>query len=247
MRIIVIHNVEWNNTTASGNTLSNWFEGWKDCVFYNIYNRPFPPSNKVCKNYYRLTPFELLKINSSSIGKVFNVDFSEGISKKGVIGRDNWKRRLFKKARQHNMRYLFKISDILYAKRKWKNQRYQHFIEEAKPDLIFTYGIGDVFVCENIRYIKSKFPNVKLAIAIVDDVYGIYSRNKTARGQRCLTLFKWMMENANLIYAITPLLIQYYEQIFKKDIKLLHKGCIIQPHRTMVNSPIKIIYDFYNY
>lgn len=243
MRILVIHNVEWNNTKASGNTLSNWFEEWDDCIFYNIYNRPFSPSNKVCHHYFRITPFDLLKIAPSSIGEEFIADFSEK-KKHGneIDNRDNFRRRIFKKARKLNMRYLFNITDKLYAKVKWKNHRYNKFIEEAKPDLIFSFGVGDAFVYENIRYIKSKMPNVKFVMAIVDDVYGMYNKNESSRNQRCLSQFKWMMENADLTYAINTMLIQHYEQLFKKKIKLLQKGCLIQSPRTIVNNPIKMVY-----
>ena len=243
MRILVIHNVEWNNTTASGNTLSNWFEEWDECIFYNIYNRPFSPSNKVCHHYFRITPFDLLKIDTSSIGEEFIAEFSEKKNSDSEIEkRDNFRRKLFKKTRKLNMRYLFNITDKLYAKVKWKNKRYNKFIEDANPELIFTFGVGDTFVYENIRYIKSKMPNVKFAMAIVDDVYGNYSKSKSSRSRRCLSQFTWMMENADLIYAITPMLIQHYEQLFNKKIKLLQKGCLIQPPRTTVNSPLKIVY-----
>ena len=53
----------WDNTNATGNTLSNFFDGevWKNDKFHNIYMRNALPNNSVCKDYYRLTLNDMLK------------------------------------------------------------------------------------------------------------------------------------------------------------------------------------------
>jgi hypothetical protein len=60
MRILILKNAEWNDSTYANNLLTNWFEG-SDAEFANIYCGPGLPFNSVCCKYYRITDRELLR------------------------------------------------------------------------------------------------------------------------------------------------------------------------------------------
>ena len=87
MRILVVGGGSWDDTSSLGNTMSNFFAGWEEDIFYNLYFRETRPNNSVCKHYYQITTKELLKkyFNRKTIGRRFDFDCAEstGIDKAG--------------------------------------------------------------------------------------------------------------------------------------------------------------------
>ena len=61
MNILVITKSAWDDRIASGNTLSNFFEGWEDTSFYCLYSRSAMPNNKVCNEYFSISPLSIVK------------------------------------------------------------------------------------------------------------------------------------------------------------------------------------------
>ena len=61
MRILVLSNVPWDDRNSLGNTISNWFYGWKNTEFYCIYCRSTMPNNHVCQMHYTVPPLSLMK------------------------------------------------------------------------------------------------------------------------------------------------------------------------------------------
>lgn len=61
MNILVVTKAAWDDRIASGNTLSNFFENWKNVKFYCIYARGAMPQNRVCKEYYSISPISIIR------------------------------------------------------------------------------------------------------------------------------------------------------------------------------------------
>lgn len=82
MNILVITKAAWDDRIASGNTLSNFFEGWEGVNFSCLYSRDAEPNNNVCKEYYSISPISIIKhfFNPSEIGRRFIYEFQNGHS-----------------------------------------------------------------------------------------------------------------------------------------------------------------------
>ena len=80
MNILVITKAAWDDRIASGNTLSNFFNGWKDVNFFCLYSREAMPNNNVCSEYYSVSPISIVKnlFRPSKIGKRFRYDSNSG-------------------------------------------------------------------------------------------------------------------------------------------------------------------------
>ena len=73
MRILVISHNIFSDTESMGKTLSGYFNGWdKDEIAQFYIHSEIPTSNKVCKNYFRITDIDALKsIFTRKCGKAF--------------------------------------------------------------------------------------------------------------------------------------------------------------------------------
>ena len=237
MRVLVLSNVPWDTRNSYGNTLSNWFEGWDEVEFYNVYCRSSLPVNDVCKHYYTVPPLSLIKsfFRPSKIG----FRFSTGDNKAEMDSEEN---SLIQSVQQGNKEWVYLISDLAYSTGIWKTKFYKQFIKEANPDIFFSFGIADSFMYENYCYIK-KHTNAKIVTFVADDVYGAYLNSQSLRGSLQATRFSKMIEMSDHLYGASEELCGAYQKIFKKNFSPLYKGCIsISNEKQDVNDPIRIIY-----
>lgn len=237
MRVLVLSNVPWDTRNSYGNTLSNWFEGWDEVEFYNVYCRSSLPINDICKHYYTVPPLSVIKnfLRPSKMG----FSFEMGENKTDLSHEEN---SLIQSAQHGNKEWMYLISDLAYSTGIWKTKSYKQFIQEANPDIFFSFGIADSFMYENYRYIK-KYTNAKIVAFVADDVYGAYLNRRSLRSLLQANRFRKMIEMSDLLYGASEELCRAYQQIFKKNFSPLYKGCIsISNEKQDVNDPIRIIY-----
>ena len=237
LRILVLSNVAWDTTNSYGNTLSNWFEGWDDAVFYNIYSRSTLPCNHICEQYYTVPPLQLIKnlLRPSMTGHCYRYD-------QNICIESTQETSLIHNAQRRNKKWMYFLSDIVYSTGIWKNSKYEKFIKDANPDIVFSFGIADSFIYENYCYIKQN-TKAKIVTFVADDVYGAYIGCKSIRSSLQAKRFRKMIGMSDYLYGASKELCEAYQNIFNKRFIPLYKGCISLPQKTRhINDPIKIVY-----
>lgn len=238
MRILVISNVPWDDRNSLGNTVSNWFEGWNDAVFYNVYCRMAAPSNPVCDNYYTVPPLSLLKnfCHPSKTGWRF---YGKDASAFAIDGSET---SLINSAQQGNKEWMYSITDFAYATGIWKTKQYKAFIAEANPDIVFSFGIADSFIYENYCYIK-KHTHAQIVTFVADDVYGAYQDGKELRNRLQAIRFRRMMRMSDKVYGASEQLCEAYQRLFNVCMRPLYKGCLPVQIKDKVGKPLKLVYS----
>lgn len=61
MRILVVSNIELDDTNAAGNTFANWLTGWLDTEVSSLYCRTALPHNDFCDSFYRISSISVVK------------------------------------------------------------------------------------------------------------------------------------------------------------------------------------------
>jgi len=242
MNIMIFNENVWSNHIASGNTLSNFFDGnaFKNDHFYNIYMRESIPDNDVCKNYYRMTLLDMIKNNFTK----------EKIGEKIIISNGSQKnnRKAFNERKyidfihKYSMKSIYNFANGVYRKKKWLNKSFKKYIEESKPDIFFAF-LTNVSILKPIcEYIHCN-TRAKIVLYVADDIYDTYNSKKGITRKKLKKEFSEVVDIADKIYGITDELCNEYSKIFNKKIDLLYKGCTFEyPVKNNINNVIRFVY-----
>ena len=238
MRILIVSKYAWDDRLAGGNTLSNFFCGWSDTEFYNIYCRDAQPNNKCCTDYFAISPINIVKnlFLPWRIGRRFTIDEEAIANVSSNIKAEDSLTRLSKKSSV--FAYLY---DILYSSKCWLNDKLRGFIKDVDPDIVFCFGVSDAYNYQLIRYLKGKIKK-PIVTYFLDDHYYMGLRwwniHKKVRNRR-LTRLAQMSDKR---YGITQMMCDAYSAIMKVDFEVLTKGCYVKNIRLKNNKPIKMLY-----
>jgi glycosyltransferase involved in cell wall biosynthesis len=235
MRILIITKYAWDDTIASGNTLSNLFTGWKDAEIFTICCRDAKPNNNCCNDYFAVSPINILQnvITPWRIGKKMIV--SNHKIKKDINAIENTLT-LFSK----RLKFLAIIYDILYSTRIWLNYKLKKYVDDVNPDVVFSFGVPDAFNYYLIKYIDKRY-KTPIVSYYVDN--HIKNSSKLSLFQKIKN--KRLIELSNIsekCYAISQIMCDDYNKIMHKKFDLLFKGCEMSPLIKKNNQPIKLTY-----
>ena len=240
MNILVIGSNAWNDRNSFGNTVSNFFSGWSEDEFYNIYTRAEQPDNSVCNEYYRITDTSIVRnfFRKEKIGGKVVAGKTSAAADKGVANEKKFIHFLHKR----NIRIFRKLEDKLWATGRWYNKKLEEFISKANPQIIFLFAIASGANYFLFNTLKKK-TNAKTVLFVADDVYGHYSRKDTKRARALRVRFEQMMRDADLVYGASEQMCSEYEKLFDRKVFPLYKGCDFSaPTEKKRNDPIKMIY-----
>ncbi len=236
MNILVITKAAWDDRIASGNTLSNFFEGWKGANISCLYSRDAIPNNKVCKVYYSISPISIIKnfFRPTRIGKYFSYNCEaslfNGESEAKIINTAKQNKRIFEF-----------IYHLLYATNLWINNSFKKFINDSNPDIVFCFGQTDPLTYKALKYIK-KHTNAKAVSYYVDDLYRSNTSILNFLQKQKNYYLKQISEMSDLCYAISKKMCDEYNALYGKNFQLLHKGCDVSDVKKDVNNPLRFVY-----
>lgn len=235
MNILVIANASWDDKNSLGNTLSNWFTGWNDCVFSCLTYRSDLPHNNCCSEYFVIPPINVLHglFTPNRIGMRYDSlnipSYSDKMeaSVKGIAG---------------IKRYLIRLLvDLIYIIPIWRNKKYKQFLEDINPDIVFLFAIPEAFVYHNIKHIK-KHTRAKFIMSVEDDVYGMVFSKMDPLSIIEKRRLKRMFNMADKLYGASQIMCDNYSQIFKKAFTPIYKGCEFGSLKSSINNPIDVVY-----
>ena len=237
MNILVITKAAWDDRIASGNTLSNFFKGWKDVNLFCLYARDAMPNNSVCNEYYSVSPISIVKnlFCPSKIGKRFGYNSNSG------KGQESSQEANIISTAKKNRTVFELIYNWVYTINLWKNKSFKKFIAECNPDLIFCFGSHDPLTYEALKYIKSH-TNAKIISYYVDDLFrhnvSFFNLVRKSKNERLLGIASM----SDKCYAISQGMCDEYCELYGKSFQLLHKGCDISEPKKYVNVPVRFVY-----
>jgi hypothetical protein len=187
-----------------------------------------------------VAPTNILKnfITPWRIGRRFAVNNqipdngSESISRKAEIYLKNVSKKI---------KLLSLLYEIIYSSKLWLNRKLKAFVQEANPDIIFCFGVPDVFNYGVVKYIKEQY-NIPIVSYFVDNHYVLGVENNDfitrKRNRRLYDLASLSSKR----YCITQKMCDWYSKIMHLDFNVLTKGCDVGEIKHIINNPLRIVY-----
>ena len=235
MNILVLSNIEWSDNNAFGNTMSNLFSGISDMELASLYRRSSLPNNSVCKKYYKISVSSVLKkfFSPEKIGTYFETD---GKIRNNVTESDDSEKKAISfihKFKLNNILYF--AEDLIFATKRWENDKFKSFINDFKPDIVFSFAKASKTHLLFINTVKKYCPECKCVSFIVDDICSSFKSKKHKK------IIAGQLQQASKVYAITSSLKRKYEELFDVEIDILTKGCDFDLPVKEKHNPVKTI------
>ena len=165
--LIISHNV-LSMSSSMGKTLANFLKGISSDDIAQLYFHTEIPTTKITSRYYRITDFDMIKKSKKSMGTIFDEkDICEGLRSERVD--EGRQAQIYQYGRKRKP-YMYIGRNLLWATKKWKNEKLLKWIDEFNPDVIF-FASGDYVFPYKIAMEIAKIKNVPIVTYICDDYY----------------------------------------------------------------------------
>lgn len=244
--MLLISRNAWNQT--SSNTLSSFFQDFEKEELAQVYCRDELPDNKLCKNYFKISERQLV---NSIFRKYFYAGervFIEDIKKNPAeIVHAKTEKRLYDFLRNNRFTLLLWLRELLWKLGSWRSPQLKKFITDFNPDVIYTDAYDTFYTYDLLNYVRDQL-NVPFVVFHCDDqvTYNQYSFSPLFWINRWLLRKKvtYAINKAAINYCIIDKQKEVYEQIYKKEFKILNKCADFSFEHTSLptSNPIKINY-----
>lgn len=236
MRILIVSNIELDDTNAAGNTFANWLTDWPDTEVSSLYCRAAVPHNDFCDSFYSISPLSIVKniLTPWKIGRFTKKDNEKPKKTEGIESS------LIRKTKLGNSSYLYVLNDIIINSNLWQNKQYKEYIHNYNPDIVFYFAKSEAFIYQNLKYLK-RYTNAKFVAYFADDMYSKY-HDKGVKNWIFRQRFPKLVSMADKNYGASKLMCDTYSKWFNISLTPLYKGCLISNSKDHVNVPIRIIY-----
>ena len=236
MRILVLSNIELDDTNAAGNTFANWLTGWEDTEVSSMYSRASIPHNEFCDSFYSVSPISVVK-NLFTPWKIGVFTKKEDVIHKTSSEIET---KLMKKAKIGGFSYLHVLNDIVINTRLWQNKRYKDYLYLFNPDIVFYFAKSEAFLYQNLKYLR-RHSKAKFVMFFADDMYSLY-QGRGLKNWIFRQRFPKIARMADKNYGASVLMCNTYSKQFGISLTPLYKGCNISNSKTTLNTPVRIVY-----
>ena len=236
MRILIVSNIELDDTNAAGNTFANWLTDWPDTEVSSLFSRAAVPHNVFCDSFYSVSPLSIVK-------NIFTPWRIGVYTKKENIKHEFSNRiegQLIKKTKIGYWGFLHILNDILINTRMWQNRPYKEYVESFNPDIVFYFAKSEAFLYRNLKFLK-RYTNAKFVAYFADDMYSMY-QGKGLKNWIFRRRFPKIISFADKNYGASVLMCDTYSSLFNISMTPLYKGCRISDVKGSLNTPIRIVY-----
>lgn len=227
--ILIISPVPFSEN-SSARTLNTFFKDWDRKSIAQIYFHLQKPNSNLCNNYYQITDVDMLKsfFKKSNIGTIHKASYFENKQNDEPNKYEG-----FYKFGKRKLPFIHFGRDFIWNKKKWKNEKFDNWVSEFNPDIIFFDPIDYTYAYEIAFYI-SKTRNIPILNYICDDYYFNDKHSFSplyhfVRYKFKKTFDKLMKYSTNSIY-ICDMINEKYSSYFN------HKGVTIMTTSEMLLS-----------
>lgn len=225
MNILIITRSAWDDTNSIGNTMSNLFKGYDKEKIANLYLRSARPQNDVCEKYYSISDFDVIKrlLNCKhKVGRFYY--YNQTGNPKRIDSKEESAYTYFRTKKSF---LAYEIQEFIWSLGTWKNSDLDKFLDDFKPDVIFSPCFQVSYAHEILAYIQEK-TKAKIVLFHADDYltpdsftgsnFEINYKKKRA------VIIKKSVQNSSINYCISRQQQEEYSIILNREMKLLYKG-----------------------
>ena len=242
MRVLVFSQAAWNTANSVGNTLTNWFDGWDDTLFFHFYARQQKPNTDIVEKCYHVSAVEILKktLKGKQSGRAFD---ASNVVEKTPNNEPNAEQEQIAKLHKGSNEILYWGMEQVWRSEKWINNAFDAFVEEADPDIIFAFATSPYILEPAIKHIKKKKSSVKVVLWIADDILAGFEQNAWYRRKYLKDGIGYCINAADKLYGASVEMCEKYNRIYGKEVTPLYKGCTFdKPCKEKNNSPLRLVY-----
>lgn len=247
-KVLVISRDSWNDTNNSGNTLSNLFQNWDSNNIATIYCRDEIPNNKICTNYFKISESLLVKKFLGKTKVAGQRIQNPILQTNSTAAKDEQnEKKLYNFFRKNRLHIFLWGREILWKLVNWKTKELKGFIDDFKPDIIYSPSYDSFYMHDILKFVKN-YSGVKVIYFHCDDLvtYRQYSLSPLFWINRFL-LRQYMnhsIKMASKNYCIIDEQSKVYNEIYNLDFDVLYKtGDFLKiPNSHVSNSTLKLVY-----
>lgn len=239
MRVLVITRNAWDDTNSIGNTMSNFFKDQEDLEIANIYFRSSMPYNTVCTRFFHVTERDIIRhwFDPEKCGQEF--EYHPVKKKSSSYSGEN---KMISLIHRFSLKPAYLLSDYLWNSKKWINEKLSSFVDDFRPDIVFSFAKSSPQYYHLLRYLKEKH-HLKSALWIGDDEYTALSASRKKQDRESIRRLKYILEQADRVWGCSQEICDYYHKVFGCEATPLYKNCDFRyPVRTEVGQPLKMVY-----
>lgn len=147
-KVLFISHNAFSKTLNNGKTFSSLFSGWPKDKISQLYFHNEHPNFDVCENYFIITDEQILKRKKKEVGQI--------LTRENVGNVKKTQSSLHSYVRKKPMSVFTTLRDIVWDLKKWDNLRFQKWVENFSPDIIFFVGGGSGFSYKITKKIADK-------------------------------------------------------------------------------------------
>jgi glycosyltransferase involved in cell wall biosynthesis len=169
-RVLVISHNVFSTTSNMGKTLSAFFTGWEPTKLAQLYFHSEVPNSTICKSYYRVTDFDVLKsiFIHQKVGDILgNNDISENRANTRI---DKGLRSHVYQLGRERKPYMYCGRNLLWKLGRWYTPQLEKWINQFDPQIIF-FAAGSYIFSFKIALSLAELRNIPIVISFVDDYY----------------------------------------------------------------------------
>ena len=174
MKVLVVSHNIFSFSSNMGRTLANFFKSFPCEDIAQLYFHTQIPTTDICKNYFRITDFDVLKKKKSEIG----TSFAEADVRKELDSErtdEGVEAQIYQFGRRRSP-WIYISRNMLWGLGKWKNNRLKEWIDEFAPDIIF-FASGDYTFAYRVAMWVSEYKKIPIVTYVCDDFY--FARRKS--------------------------------------------------------------------
>lgn len=244
MKVLLLLSESWNDKTAPNNNMTNWFQNFNDLEIWTVSGSAEIPDNKVCQHYFLIGENQMLRslISKECAGKRYN---QEGIMQPVICETDISSNKKIKHLLSSECARLAR--DMVWRYGRYDLVGLKQFVDECKPDVVFSQRRGSVKMCRLEKQI-SELTDAPIVAYTGDDEYSLhqFSLSPIFWIRRFWTR-SWLKQTIpmyKLFYSQSERQMREFEHEFGVKTKFLVKcGEFVSSkiHRS-VNEVIQIVY-----
>lgn len=244
MKILSITYNPYNNNNNNSKTMRSFFDGIPSKDLAMLYMESFSEVDyNFCDNYYRVTDQDVLRSVVKLQFKTRNTHPKEKlqkVSEEKIVALTRSKRTALRRL----------VREFFWNFNTWDTKEFDEWIQEQKPDIIFTLLGANIFM-HNIVLKISKRYNIPFVAYYTDD-YVLNCSDKTFWGRIHFKLtnkvYRKTMSKTSKSYVIGELMQKDYSKAFNREFGLLGNCIDLDKFNSLlpqkINTSDKITISF---
>ncbi len=241
MRILVLSRSPWRNDNGTGRTLTDIMSAFPNAEIYSLCMREQAPQNDIAKENFFISEMQMIKklLKKGNVGQK---------SKKNNETSSKFEDGIYTQSNARNNTFLWIAREILWNIGGWKNDNLRAYIDEVKPDVIFSPVFPGCYPQKLILHIQ-KISGAKVVVFHMDDNYTLKKVSFSPLfWMYRLVMRRWVKKIsvlANINYVISDIQKIDYEKAFKRECKVLTKSADFSgeaPIKDEYNKPLQLVY-----